>query len=217
MTSSSNGFRCTVASSKMTLLMMPLEKLMEHVVLTRLSNYMEDGGLYPFTMLGGVGLKAILGLDLTKAFDNIKYKAVLGNFQDLRASQKAYTFVQDYLLNRTAQITIGEIKSDDIELGSRGMPQGLVLPRFLFNVAMIGGGEGEIEETLQQATDAVEHYTVERGFSISSQKSELLLVYPTTRKQYGGTPSINIKAAPFKGCKIKNQQQWQTLLLSSDQ
>lgn len=56
-----------------------------------------------------------------------------------------------------------------------------------------GGSEGQIEETLQHATEAVEGYATEKGLSCSSQKSELLLVYPTTRERYGGTPKINIK------------------------
>ncbi|XP_037576880.1 uncharacterized protein LOC119459122 [Dermacentor silvarum] len=113
-------------------------KLMEHVVLIRLSNYMEDRVLYPLTMIGlrpkmftqdvllqikhqildargrVTGPKAILGLDLTKAFVNITHKVVLGNLQDLGVGRQAYTYVRDFFSNRTAQITIGEIKSDDI-------------------------------------------------------------------------------------------------------
>lgn len=123
-------------------------KLMEHVVLTRLNNHMEDRGLYPHTMIGfrphlstqdvmlqikhqildargrTAGLKAILGLDLTKAFDNVTHKAVLENLRDLGVGRKAYTYVRDFLSNRTAKLSIGDIKSEEIELGSRGTPQG---------------------------------------------------------------------------------------------
>ncbi|KAM7287140.1 hypothetical protein ISCGN_030834 [Ixodes scapularis] len=201
-------------------------KLMEHVVLTRLNNHMEDRGLYPHTMIGfrphlstqdvmlqikhqildargrTAGLKAILGLDLTKAFDNVTHKAVLENLRDLGVGRKAYTYVRDFLSNRTAKLSIGDIKSEEIELGSRGTPQGSVLSSFLFNVAMIGlpkildkikglnhslyaddvtlwvtsGSEAQIEETLQRAAEAVDHYATERGLSCSPQKSELLLI-----------------------------------------
>lgn len=96
-------------------------KLMEHVILTRLQNYMEDRGLYPLSMIGfiprlstqdvllqikhqildargrGTGLKAILGLDLTKAFDNIKHSAILENLRDLGVGHKAYTYIRDFL------------------------------------------------------------------------------------------------------------------------
>ncbi|KAG0445091.1 hypothetical protein HPB47_023760 [Ixodes persulcatus] len=162
------------------------------------------------------GLKAILGLDLTKAVDNVTHKAVLENLRDLGVGRKAYTYVRDFLSNRTAKLTIGDIKSEKIELGSRGS----VLSPFLFIVAMIGlpkildkikglnhglyaddvtlwvtsGSEAQIEETLQRAAEAVDRYATERGLSCSPQKSKLLLVYPTTRKKYGGTPSITIKA-----------------------
>ncbi|KAM7285205.1 hypothetical protein ISCGN_032163 [Ixodes scapularis] len=106
-------------------------KLMEHVVLTRLNNHMENRGL-------AAGLKAILALDLTKAFDNVTHKAVLENLRDLGVGRKAYTYVRDFLSNRTTKLSIGDIKSEEIELGSRGTPEGSVLSPFLFNVAMIG-------------------------------------------------------------------------------
>ncbi|KAM7282580.1 hypothetical protein ISCGN_002726 [Ixodes scapularis] len=194
-------------------------KLLEHVVLTRLDNHMEDRGLYPHTMIGfrphlstqavmlqikhqildvlgrAAGLKAILGLDLTKAFDNVTHKAVLEYLRDLGVGRKAYAYVQYFLSNRTAKLTIGDKKSEEVELGSRGTPQGSVLFHFLFNVAMIGlpkildkikglnhslyaddltlwvtsGSDSEalIEETLKRAAEAVDRYAMERRLSCS--------------------------------------------------
>lgn len=83
-----------------------LAKLMEHVVLNRLQGYVEDKELIPKTMIGfranlstqdvmiqlkkdvvdpgyGTGTKAILGLDLTKAFDNVTHEAILRNLSDI--------------------------------------------------------------------------------------------------------------------------------------
>lgn len=132
---------------------------MEHVTLTRLNSYMNDNGLYPHTVIGfrpklstqdvmlqikhrvidagTADAKAILGLDLAKAFDNVSHKALLENLQDLGAGERTSECIKDFPSERTAEITIGEIRPEDIRLGSRGTPQGSVLSPFLFNVAMI--------------------------------------------------------------------------------
>lgn len=138
-------------------------KLMEHIILTRLNKHMDDQTLYPHTMVGfrphlstqdimlqlkyqiieGEGCskldtRAILGLDLTKAFDNIKHEAILTSLEQMGVGKRTYAYVQNFLTDRTAQITIGGVTSDDIPLGSRGTPQGSVLSPFLFNATMIG-------------------------------------------------------------------------------
>ncbi|XP_070392692.1 uncharacterized protein [Dermacentor albipictus] len=217
-------------------------KLMEHVILTRLTNYMEDNGLFPHTMIGfrpklstqdimlqikhqiidagpqTLDTKAILGLDLTKAFDNITHRAILENLQGLGVGQRTHAYVKDFLSDRVAQITIGEVKSKEIKLGSRGTPQGSVLSPFLFNVAMIGlpaelenieglhhslyadditlwvtgGSDGQIEEVLQTAIHTVEKYVMDKGLRCSPQKSELLLYRPTRRGRKSSTGKPNI-------------------------
>ena len=76
-------------------------KLMEHVIQTSLTRVMEDQNLYPDTMIGfrshlstcdimlqlkeqiidkkTVDTKVIVGLDVSKAFDNVKHEALLDN------------------------------------------------------------------------------------------------------------------------------------------
>lgn len=216
-------------------------KLMEHVVQTRLNNYMEDHHLYPISMVGfrshlstqDVMLqlkheildsqtrdtKVILGLDLAKAFDNVTHKAILDNLSLLGVGPKTYNYVKNFLSDRVAQINFGESKSDYIELGSKGTPQGSVLSPLLFNVAMIGlpsklaaieglshcmyadditmwigkGTDGQIEETLQMAIGEVEKYVNDRGLRCSPQKSEMLFYQPN-RKSRSDPPRISLKA-----------------------
>lgn len=202
-----------------------LGKLMEHVVLNRLRNFVEDNNLLPPTLIGfrpglstqdamlrirhdvldrisAAGTKAILGLDLTKAFDNITHTAILQSLHQLGVGPRTYSYVRDFLQNRTAEINFGDLRSNTIHLGSRGTPQGSVLSPFLFNLAMRGlppllsqipdlkhsiyaddvtlwvskGNDAHIEETLQQAVQIVEDYVRPRGLECSPQKSELLLL-----------------------------------------
>ncbi|KAM7305491.1 hypothetical protein ISCGN_015388 [Ixodes scapularis] len=128
-------------------------KLMEHVSLNRLNNYMERKQLFPHTMIGfrphlstqdimlrlkheiidgeqssRLDTRAILGLDITKAFDNVKHDAVLENMEMLGVGARTHDYIQDFLNDRTAQISIGGAASDDIMLGGRGTPHARLGP-----------------------------------------------------------------------------------------
>ncbi|XP_077539808.1 uncharacterized protein LOC144152414 [Haemaphysalis longicornis] len=217
-----------------------LGKLMEHVVLRRLNKYMEDKDLYPHTMIGfrpklstqdvllqlkhqivdGNGTssrdtKAILGLDLTKAFDNVRHSAILENLGMLGIGSRTYSYVRDFLSDRTAKIKIGSIESNELELGARGTPQGSVLSPFLFNIAMIGlpaelkkieglhhsiyaddltlwvtgGSDGAIQDTLQEAINTIETYIEPRGLVCSPEKSEILLYQANRGRRKGSYKS----------------------------
>ncbi|KAM7281852.1 hypothetical protein ISCGN_002013 [Ixodes scapularis] len=182
-------------------------KIMEHVVLRRINDFMERNQLFPHTMVGfrphlstqdvmlrlkhqiidgekssHLDTRVILGLDLTKAFDTIRHDAVLENLEKLGVGRRTFNYIQDFLSDRTAQISIGGVTSDDINLGGRGTPQGSVLSPYLFNVAMIelpaklskieglhhsiyadditlwmtGGCDGFIQDTLQEAIRTIE-------------------------------------------------------------
>ncbi|KAM7307675.1 hypothetical protein ISCGN_011311 [Ixodes scapularis] len=182
-------------------------KIMEHVVLRRINDFMERNQLFPHTMVGfrphlstqdvmlrlkhqiidgekssHLDTRVILGLDLTKAFDTIRHDAVLQNLEKLGVGRRTFNYIQDFLSDRTAQISIGGVTSDDINLGGRGTPQGSVLSPYLFNVAMIelpaklrkieglhhsiyadditlwmtGGCDGFIQDTLQEAIRTIE-------------------------------------------------------------
>lgn len=203
-----------------------LGKLLEHVVLSRLHQHMEERQLFPHTMVGfrpGLSTQDVTlqlqheiidnpeaspldaGLDLTKAFDCVSHAAILNNLNDLHVGVKTYTYIADFLPQRTTQLNIQGLKSDSISLGSRGAPQGSVLSPFLFNVAMlglpplldqipnirhslyadditvwtVGGSDAEIQERLQAAADVVHTYVHDRGLACSPQKSEILLYNPT--------------------------------------
>lgn len=201
-----------------------LGKLMEHVVLNRLRDYTEDHDLMPYSMVGfrrGLSTqdvmlqlsrdildpsikstRAILGLDLKKAFDNVSHNTILKHLADLNPGERAYNYVKAFLENRTVEITIGPLKSNPIRLGNRGTPQGAVLSPFLFNLALIKlperlnaienihhtlyaddvtiwtnrGSEGQIEEALQAAADTVEEEARRAGLECSQPKSELLVL-----------------------------------------
>ncbi|XP_077528227.1 uncharacterized protein LOC144139855 [Haemaphysalis longicornis] len=128
-------------------------KALEHVLLNRWQDYLEENNLYPDTMLGfRAGLstqdamllikheiidkpstttspmdnRAILGLDLKSAFDTIHHSAILQ---------------QDFLTARTTTIVAGDLELPTKTLGSIGTPQGAVISPTLFNLVMIGVAE----------------------------------------------------------------------------
>ncbi|KAM7285250.1 hypothetical protein ISCGN_032208 [Ixodes scapularis] len=133
---------------------------MEHVTLNRLMAFVEDNHLLPPQMVGfraGLSVqdvmlqlkhqilqpttsrntRAILGLDLTKAFDNVSHEAILTNLAAINPGPRMYGYIKAFLTDRQATITLGSLTSDPIQLGSYGTPQGSVLSPFLFNLALL--------------------------------------------------------------------------------
>ncbi|KAG0422028.1 hypothetical protein HPB47_002120 [Ixodes persulcatus] len=171
-------------------------KIMEHVVLRRINDFMERNQLFPHTM---VGFRPHLSTQDVKL--RLKHQIIDGE-------KKLSSRHKDFLSDRTAQISIGGVTSDGINLGGRGTPQGSVLSLYLFNVAMIelpaklskieelhhsiyadditlwmtGGRDGFIQDTLQEAIRTNEFVTP-RGLTCSPQKSELLLLKPVRSRQ----------------------------------
>lgn len=216
-----------------------LGKLMEHVVLNRLQGYEEDNNLLPPSMLGfrahlstqdvmlqlseevipkSSNTRAILGLDLNKAFDNVSHEAILTNLSRLNPGSRTFNYVRSFLDERTAEISIGGTISDPFRMGCRGTPQGSVLSPFLFNLALVElpkqleaipnlrhtlyadditlwittGNDGEIEETLQRAVDTIEAYVKAVGLECSHPKSELLIKRDIPRGQKSSPSPANI-------------------------
>ncbi|KAM7315603.1 hypothetical protein ISCGN_005386 [Ixodes scapularis] len=137
-----------------------LGKLMEHIILDRLTNHMNDADLFPHTMVGfrtglstqdillqlseqiikstgNLDTAAILALDLTKAFDNVNHESILGGLGSVNPGERTYNYIKAFLSGRTAVINVGDLTSDTTQLGSRGTPQGAVLSAILFNLAVI--------------------------------------------------------------------------------
>lgn len=136
-----------------------LGKLIERVINTRLSRYLEENNLLPNTQFGfrphlstqdallylykdlletppKSQTRAILALDLKGAFDNVLHKNILQSLADTNCGARTYNYIKNFLSVRQATINFGGIKSDPITLGPRGTPQGAVLSPLLFNLAM---------------------------------------------------------------------------------
>ena len=72
-------------------------------------------------------------LDLSKAFDSISHPILLHKTKLLGLSEQAKTILKSYLENRVQKIKFLKYESNWIAL-NRGVPQGTVLGRLLFNI-----------------------------------------------------------------------------------
>ncbi|XP_037561061.1 uncharacterized protein LOC119440205 [Dermacentor silvarum] len=121
-------------------------RVMEHAFLTRINRHLEDTGAYPSTMVGfrshlstqdvmlqlyhqiindpTSGTRAILGLDLEKAFDNVSHAAILSRINKLNMGERSYNYIRDFLSCRTVTLAVDSMTSHEHALGSAGTPQG---------------------------------------------------------------------------------------------
>lgn len=231
-----------------------LGKVAEHVINDRISKHIEDARLFPNNLIGfrphlstqDVMLlikhdildndtrdtRAILGLDLEKAFDNVSHRHILDSISRLNLGERFYNFVQSFLGSRRATIKLGDLRSQAYDLGHRGTPQGSVISPLLFNIAMqgladeleqmgcigsaiyaddialwcSGGSDGYVEDAMQEAVHCVEKHASKMGLRLSPSKSELLIYRPTRRgpKPQGWKPlgEIDIGVRTSSGCEI---------------
>nr|XP_054926558.1 uncharacterized protein LOC129384920 [Dermacentor andersoni] len=131
---------------------------MDHVVLDRLNEHVEDGDEFALSMFGfrthlstqGVLLqlkkrvmqpgspadarRCLLNLDLKKAFDNVAHAVVLESRTQLGVGNRAYLCVQNFLTDRKCRIKVGEHETDILELGSAAMEAALGQLLFAFSV-----------------------------------------------------------------------------------
>ncbi|XP_077552083.1 uncharacterized protein LOC144166431 [Haemaphysalis longicornis] len=204
-------------------------EVVERMVLQRLQGLLDETNQMPATMYGFpqhlctqdvvrqlnelVFKKAtrhsprgILALNLKGAFNNVSHGSVLENLRKTGCGRRTYGYVENFLTKRTATIRIGEERSDPIELGDRGTPQGSALSPLLFNLPSCpcqAGSEAWVEETLQRAATTVHEYATTCGLSCAPQKSELLMVQPGRPKK---EPPPNV-IVTIDGPKIKLTQQ----------
>lgn len=215
-------------------------KVAEHVILNRAIKFTEERNLLPFNQIGfrpsmstqdvmilikhkiidkaSRDTRAVLALDLEKAFDKVTHAHILDSIKEAGLGEKFYKYVSSFLKDRKATIRLGTLGSKTFDLGSRGTPQGAVLSPFLFNLSMralsrnlaeiegLGhafyadditvwcdrGSDGQIEEKLQTAIRVVQDFLNKAGLSLSAKKSELLLYRPTIGAKKGKPPDISI-------------------------
>lgn len=201
-------------------------KIMERMALYRLQDHLEKKGALPYNMVGyranvstqdallqiyeditkepsNSQLKAILAIDLKKAFDNVDHDSMLEELAKTDCGARLYNYVRDFLRDRVLTVGIGEHTSEEFPHPQRGIPQGSVLSPTLFNLAMLKvhralesvpdirhtlyaddvtvwvntGSPGHIQDLLQQALDATEAAAVRIGLNCSVEKTELLAVH----------------------------------------
>lgn len=141
---------------------------------------------------------------------------ILDKFSNIGVGTRTYHYIRNFLSDRTATLSLGHIQSDNINLGSRGTPQGSVLSPYLFNVALLDlpkkleeiedlkfsfyadditlwtnkGSDGEIQERLQRAVDTIQAFISPKGLACSTEKSALL-IYTLDSESDGQNPMIN--------------------------
>lgn len=71
-------------------------------------------------------------LDITGAFDNIKWTKLLKDMEEVDASEATRTIIKSYLTDRWAELTVE--KSTARARLTRGCPQGSILGSLLRNV-----------------------------------------------------------------------------------
>lgn len=127
----------------------------------------------------GAGMRAVLGLGLNKAFNNVSHKAIMSNLSVINPGERVFRYIRSFLSDRAAELEVGKIKSDPIPLSGRSTPQGSILSPFLFNLSLINfppnslpnrgystlyaditlwvttKNDVQVESTLQQAVDVI--------------------------------------------------------------
>lgn len=135
-------------------------KVMERMALRRLQQHLEDQSVLPPNMIGFrsslstqdallqiyedvhkepslAQLKAILAIDLKKAFDHIDHDAMLEELGNTNCGERMYGYVKTFLQDRQLTIGIGDHLTAPFSHPQRGIPQGSVLSPTLFNLAML--------------------------------------------------------------------------------
>ncbi|XP_075527071.1 putative nicotine oxidoreductase [Dermacentor variabilis] len=148
------------------------------------------------------GENVIMALAIKGAFDNFSHEAIMEGLNNANCGKRIHDYVRAFLIKHTATVGLGDLRSDVFTTPRKGTPQGPVIPRILFNIAMIGlarrlskidgiqhaiyddditvrvnrGCLGQEQEKLQEAAEGVEEYVRERGIACSTEKSQILIV-----------------------------------------
>nr|XP_037276004.1 uncharacterized protein LOC119168713 [Rhipicephalus microplus] len=191
-------------------------KVLEHVLLNRWQRYLEESNIYPHTMLGfraklctqdamlllkneivdrhfpTLDNRAVLGLDLQGALDNVHHSAILRQVSHFNMGERTFAYVKDFLTNCTTRLVAGELQLPLKQLGSTGTPQGLyTIYADDITLWSTGGSDSHIEAALQEAVAAVEEQLRPTGLKCSPTKSELLVISPRSARR-PTTQNINV-------------------------
>ena len=191
-------------------------KLMERLITTRLTWHIETNHLFNIDQAGfRKGRTTIdqvmrlqndvtqslnnnkytvaIFLDLKKAFDMVWTTGILEKMQDLGITGRMYTWIKDFLSNRTFQVKV-EGHLSDIHKLENGTPQGSVISPILFLIAIndfpeldngvkksifaddsaiwkSGGSLDQLTKQVQKAMDRIGEWTQRWGFNLSTEKT----------------------------------------------
>ena len=76
---------------------------------------------------------AAIFIDLAKAFDTVDHAILVKKLASIGLDSMACSWFQNYLTNRTQAITVGDVKSNFLEV-RKGVPQGSILGPILFTI-----------------------------------------------------------------------------------
>ncbi|XP_075527073.1 uncharacterized protein LOC142559345 [Dermacentor variabilis] len=112
---------------------------MERAVLNRMKPHQEENEIHPQNITGfrqGLatqhamklgknqmldnttrGVKDILGLDLERAFDNIRHSFILQQISTLGVGQCLHDYIRDFLRGKQASLQVRSLQSEPVGLG----------------------------------------------------------------------------------------------------
>ncbi|XP_070389165.1 uncharacterized protein [Dermacentor albipictus] len=134
-------------------------KVLEHAFLNRINGHLEETEAYPHTMVGfrsrlsmqdvmlqlknqilddkTRNTRAVLGLDLEKAFDSVAHESILIQVSNLNLWERAYNYVRDFLNDYKATLTVGDLESEERTQGSAEKNKINTLIRKTYTIALV--------------------------------------------------------------------------------
>lgn len=174
-------------------------------------------------------------LDITGAFDNLKWSALLEDLATLGVTEHTRSLIMDYLSGRTATLNIGGV-SKTVRV-TKGCPRGSILGPILWNVTMeallraeqpqyvnmqayaddvaisvAGPTRASIIRRTEQALQPVLQWARSRGLSFSAQKSTAMitkgsLVHGFTLA-FGDERIVTVPHTKYLGVTIDSDWKW---------
>ena len=130
-------------------------------------------------------------LDWSMAFDSISYK-LMKKFGALNFSESALKLMGDILNQRTQQVKVNGKQSDWIDL-TRGVPQGTVLGRLMFNLHV-----NDVNDSIDSNSRLVQYADDCLIFSTGTESSKTLIDLQkniANIENYFSTHQLNINAS----------------------